>query len=119
LSPEEKKVYNLLGITTKSGKLVSGEFSTEKAVKEHKAALVVVAEDASDNTKKMFTNMCTYYKVPIYYFGIKDDLGHAMGKEFRASLAVLDKGLADAIEKQLKMMQDRIGGSMYGQNEDI
>jgi hypothetical protein len=42
-----------------------------------------------------------------------------MGKEFRASLAVLDKGLADAIEKQLKMMQDRNGGSMYGQNEDI
>jgi hypothetical protein len=28
-----------------------------------------------------------------------------MGKEFRASLAVFDKGLADAIEKQLKMMQ--------------
>jgi ribosomal protein L7Ae-like RNA K-turn-binding protein len=119
LNPEEKKVFNLLGIATKSRKLVSSEFSTEKAVKEHKAALVVVADDASDNTKKMFTNMCTYYKVPIYFFGMKDDLGHAMGKEFRASLAVLDKGLADAIDKQLKMMQDRNGGSKYGQNEDI
>jgi ribosomal protein L7Ae-like RNA K-turn-binding protein len=74
-------------------------------VKEHKAALVIVAEDASDNTKKMFTNMCTYYKVPIYFFGEKTELGHAMGKEFRASLAVLDRGLADAIEKQLKMIQ--------------
>ena len=119
MNPEEKKVYNLLGITTKSGKLVSGEFSTEKAVKEHKAVLVMVAEDASDNTKKMFTNMCTYYKVPIYFFGIKDDLGHAMGKEFRASLAVLDKGLADAIDKQLNMMQERCGGSKYGENENI
>jgi ribosomal protein L7Ae-like RNA K-turn-binding protein len=74
-------------------------------VKEHRASLVIVAEDSSDNTKKMFTNMCTYYKVPIYFFGEKDKLGHAMGKEIRASLAVLDKGLADAIEKQLKMMQ--------------
>jgi ribosomal protein L7Ae-like RNA K-turn-binding protein len=119
LNPEEKKVFNLFGIATKSRKLVSGEFSTEKAVKEKKAALVIVAEDASDNTKKMFTNMCTYYNVPIYFFGIKDDLGHAMGKEFRASLAVLDKGLADAIDKQLKMMQDRSGGSKYGENEDI
>jgi ribosomal protein L7Ae-like RNA K-turn-binding protein len=105
LNPETKKVYNLIGIATKSRNLVSGEFSTEKAVKEHRASLVIVAEDSSDNTKKMFTNMCTYYKVPIYFFGEKDKLGHAMGKEIRASLAVLDKGLADAIEKQLKMMQ--------------
>jgi ribosomal protein L7Ae-like RNA K-turn-binding protein len=88
----------------KSGNVVSGEFSTEKAVKEKKAVLVIVAADASDNTKKMFTNMCTYYKVPIYFFGEKDELGHAMGKEFRASLALLDKGLADAIVKQLNMV---------------
>jgi ribosomal protein L7Ae-like RNA K-turn-binding protein len=105
LSLETKKIFNLFGIATKSRNVVSGEFSTEKAVKEHKAALVIVADDASDNTKKMFTNMCTYYKVPIYFFGEKTELGHAMGKEFRASLAVLDKGLADAIEKQLKMIQ--------------
>jgi ribosomal protein L7Ae-like RNA K-turn-binding protein len=98
-------VYNLLGIATKSRNTASGEFSTEKAVKERKAALVMVAEDASDNTKKMFTNMCTYYNVPIYFFGKKDDLGHAIGKEIRASLAVLDKGLADAIEKILKVVQ--------------
>lgn len=56
----EKKVLSLLGLSAKSGNLVSGEFSTEKAVKEHKAALVVVAEDASDNTKKSFSNMCAY-----------------------------------------------------------
>ncbi len=105
MNPENKKVYNLLGIATKSRNTASGEFSTEKAVKERKAALVMVAEDASDNTKKMFTNMCTYYNVPIYFFGKKDDLGHAIGKEIRASLAVLDKGLADAIEKILKVVQ--------------
>ncbi|MBH1942305.1 ribosomal L7Ae/L30e/S12e/Gadd45 family protein [Mobilitalea sibirica] len=105
MNPENKKIFNLIGLATKARNLVSGEFSTEKAVKGHNAALVIVAEDASDNTKKMFTNMCTYYKVPIYFFGEKTELGHAMGKEFRASLAVLDKGMADAIEKQLKMMQ--------------
>ncbi len=119
MNPEEKKVFNLLGIATKSRNLASGEFSTEKAVKEHKAALVIVAKDASDNTKKMFTNMCTYYNVPIYLFGEKNDLGHAMGKEFRASLAVFDKGLADAIEKILKMMQGENGGSKYGKNENL
>ncbi|MDI9509448.1 MAG: 50S ribosomal protein L7ae [Clostridiales bacterium] len=99
-----KKVFSLIGIAQKSNNIASGEFLTEKAVKEHKAALVIVAEDASNNTKKMFTNMCTYYKVPIYFFGLKTELGHWTGKEIRASLALLDKGLADAIDKQLKMM---------------
>lgn len=98
----KKKVFSYIGLATKSGKIASGEFSTEKAVKEGKAWLVLVAEDASNNTKKMFTNMCTYYQVPIYFFGEKTELGHAMGKEFRASLALTDKGLADAIVKQLK-----------------
>ena len=99
-----KKLFSLIGIAQKSNNIASGEFLTEKAVKEHKAALVIVAEDASNNTKKMFTNMCTYYKVPIYFFGLKTELGHWTGKEIRASLALLDKGLADAIDKQLKMM---------------
>lgn len=103
MNPAEKKVFSLLGIAMKSGNIASGEFSTEKAVKEHRAALVIVAADASDNTKKMFTNMCTYYKVPICFLGDKTVLGHAIGKEYRASMAVLDKGLADAIMTQLKM----------------
>ncbi|WP_432628788.1 L7Ae/L30e/S12e/Gadd45 family ribosomal protein [Brotaphodocola sp.] len=96
-----QKILNLIGLATKAGKTASGEFSTEKAVKTGKARLVLVSEEASENTKKMFSDMCTYYKVPICYFGSKDELGHAMGKEMRASLAVTDTGLAGAIQKQM------------------
>lgn len=96
-----KKALNLLGIATKAGKTASGEFMTEKAVKEGRAFLVLVSEEASVNTKKMFTNMCTYYKVPLYFFGTKEELGHSMGREMRASAAVLDSGLAKALVKQL------------------
>ena len=117
-SKAKNKFLSYIGIATKARKTVSGEFSTEKAVKEHKAQLVIVATDASDNTKKMFTNMCTYYKVPINFFGDKSELGHAMGKEFRASLAMLDKGLADAAVKQLKIGMES-GGSKYVENENI
>ena len=104
-----QKALNLIGLATKAGKTASGEFSTEKAIKTGKAHLVVVSEEASDNTKKMFMNMCTYYKVPICYFGGKGELGHAMGKELRASLAVVDEGFARAIVKQM----NTIGGSEY------
>ncbi len=102
----EKKVFSYVGLAAKAGKLACGEFMTEKAVKEGKAKLVIIAEDASNNTKKMFTNMCTYYKVPIYFFGEKTKLGHAIGKEFRASLVLLDQGLADVVEKQLNTIKD-------------
>jgi ribosomal protein L7Ae-like RNA K-turn-binding protein len=44
----------------KAGKVASGEFMTEKAVKTSMAHLVIVAEDASANTKKMFSDMCTF-----------------------------------------------------------
>ena len=95
------KILSLIGLATKAGKTSSGEFSTEKAVKEGKACMVIVSEESSDNTKKKFQNMCTFYEVPIYLYGTKEELGSAMGKEFRASLSINDQGLADAIEKLL------------------
>ena len=92
---------SMLGLATKAGKVASGEFMTENAVKSGIASLVIVAEDASENTKKKFQNMCEFYETPIRVYGIKDDLGHAMGKEFRASLAITDEGLAKAILKKM------------------
>ena len=68
-----KKVLNLLGLATRAGKTASGEFMTEKAIKSGKAYLVIVSEEASDNTKKMFENSCAYYKVPVYQFGMKEE----------------------------------------------
>ena len=50
----KKKIFSLIGLATRARKTVSGEFATEKAVKSFKACLVIVAEDASDNTKKLF-----------------------------------------------------------------
>lgn len=95
------KILSLLGIAAKAGKVASGEFQTERAVKSHKAYLAVVAKDASENTRKMFQNMCEYYKVPIVFYGDKESIGHAIGREFRASLAVTDEGLAKAVQKKL------------------
>lgn len=98
----QNKILSLISLATKAGKTASGEFCTEKEVKTGRAALVIVAADASDNTKKKFQNMCDYYEVPICFYKDKDTLGHAMGKEFRASLAILDEGFAKGIMKQLK-----------------
>lgn len=99
---KQDKILALIGLATKAGRTVSGEFMTEREIKTGRAALVIVAEDSSENTKKKFRDMCEFYKVAICFYGDKDTLGHAMGKEFRASLAVLDEGFAKGIQKQLR-----------------
>ena len=93
------RMLSMIGLATKAGKVASGEFSTERAIKSHKATMVIVANDASDNTKKKFTDMCSWYKVPIIFAGTKESIGKAMGKEIRASFALLDSGFADMIQK--------------------
>ena len=111
------KIYSLLGLAVRSRNAVSGSFATEKAVKSGRAAMVIVSKDASDNTVKMFRNMCSFYGAPIFRYGKKEELGHAMGKEERAVLAVTDEGFARYIKKQLEAVEQEDGGSEHGENE--
>lgn len=99
----QDKGLSMLGLAQKAGKTVSGEFSVEKAVKSQTAYLVIVAEDASDNTKKQFADMCRFYRCEIVFYGTKEQLGAAIGKEFRASVAVLDEHLALAIKSKFNL----------------
>ena len=101
-NPADKKILSMFGLAARAGRIASGEFQTETAVKEGTAQLVIVAEDASDNTKKLFHDKCSFYKVPVITFGTKEELGHAIGKEFRASLAILDEGFANAVMKKIE-----------------
>lgn len=96
------KVYSMIGIAEKAGKVVSGEFSTEKAIKGKKACLVILASDASENTRKHFSDMCAWRNIPVFRYGKKEELGHAVGKEMRVNLAITDKGLADSIRKRIE-----------------
>ncbi len=99
--PNKDRVLSMLGLATRSRNVVSGGFATEEAVKRGKAYLVIIAEDASDNTRKKYSNMCEFYEVPCVYYSVKAILGHAIGKEERSCLAVTDQGFADSIQKHL------------------
>ena len=101
------KVLSFLGLAAKAGKVISGEFMTAKAVKEGSAYLVIIPLDASDNTKKKFRNMCDYYQVPIHFYGDKTSLGNAIGKEFRASVGVIDQGFASGLIDKMVMESGR------------
>lgn len=99
--PGRDKVLSMLGLAARSRNVVSGGFATEQAVKCGKARLVIIAEDASGNTRKKYSNMCEFYEVPCAFHGMKAVLGHSMGKDERSVLAVTDEGFADSIRKHL------------------
>ncbi len=116
---KQSKVLSLLGLAARGRNLVSGEFQTETAVKSGTAMLVIVAEDASANTKKLFTDKCAYYEVPVLEYSTKVQLGRAIGKDLRSSLAVCDGGLAQSIQKAIELEREamKLGGSEHGENE--
>lgn len=99
-------VLSLLGLSARAGKCKSGEFQVESSVKAGHAFLVILASDASNGSKKSYTDMCKYYKVPIYEYATKDELGHAIGKEERAAVAILDEGFAKGIIKKVTTMEE-------------
>ena len=71
---KSSKALSLVSLATKAGKTASGEFCTEKEVKTGMAELVIVAEDVSDNIKKKFKNMCNFYEMLMFFYGVNDTL---------------------------------------------
>ena len=97
----KNKILSMIGLSAKSGSLVSGEFAVERAIKSGGTYLVIIASDASDNTKKKFRDMCNYRNVPILEYGKKEELGKVLGKEFRASIAILNENFAKGIRDKI------------------
>lgn len=95
------KIYGLLGLCQRAGKCKSGEFAVEKSIKSGKSFLVIIPDDASDNTKKKFKNMTTYRSVPYQELGTKETLGHQLGRSERSSISIEDQGFAQAMIKYI------------------
>lgn len=90
---------SMVSLAMKAGKVLSGEFSVEKGLKEGQVVLCIVAEDASDNTKKKFRNMCNYRSIDIIVLSDKEQLGRTIGRQQRATLGITDEGFKKGILK--------------------
>ena len=98
----KEKVFGMLGLARRAGKIIFGSDAAEKAVRGGRAQLVIMAEDASDRTKKLMGNKCKSFSVPLYVFSNAGELGNKIGKSDMSVLAVSDKNFASAIENLLK-----------------
>ncbi|MBD7907090.1 YlxQ family RNA-binding protein [Sporosarcina gallistercoris] len=97
----ETKIYQLLGLAARARKLTTGEELVVSEVRAQSAKLVILSEDASDNTNKKLSDKCNSYNVEKHVFGSREALGHAIGKESRVVLAVTDSGFAKKLSSLL------------------
>ena len=89
-----QKWISLVGLANRAGKIISGEELSVKEIRNGKAKLVLLSADASANTTKKITDKCKSYQVPVKIVGNREILGHAIGKDARVVISILDSGFA-------------------------
>lgn len=93
----KNNVLSLLSLCQRAGRLQAGEFLCERVIKSKKVELLIIAQDASQNTKDKFMSNCDYYGIPYRIFSDKETLGKVIGKGLRATIAITDNGFAKSI----------------------
>ena len=100
------KIYGLLGICAKAGKLTVGTEAVIESVLKNQIELVIIAEDTSQKTKQKIENICKEKNVAVKNFGTIFDNSKAIGKVNKAIIGIKDKNLAKA------MLEKICGGEM-------
>lgn len=92
------QVLSLLGLAMRARKIATGEELVISEIRRKHAKLVIISNDASENTKKTIMNKCNSYGVPCVEFESRYMLGYAIGKAERVSIAILDGGFAKKMQ---------------------
>ena len=109
------KAYSMLGLANKAGMLVTGEDAVRYNIRNGKVKLAIVSEDASDNTKKRFTNSAAFYKVPLITWGLKEELGNSIGKSERSVLGITDENFSKNFKEKVTaevIKNEKPGGAL-------
>ncbi|MEG2003349.1 MAG: ribosomal L7Ae/L30e/S12e/Gadd45 family protein [Clostridia bacterium] len=106
------KVLSCLGLAKKAGKLSVGTASTLDEIKNKKALLVILASDASDNTKKLITDKAKFRSIPYQELDCTcSEMGDALGKTACACAAITDKSFV----KMFEQAKNKSGGNTIWQ----
>lgn len=115
-------ILGLIGLATKARKTITGSEACELAIKSGKANLVILAIDASENTKKPIIRSCEYNETDIREFANKEDLGRYTGKSIRAIVVITDPGFAKRMIELIDNMNNNepglVGDKIMIKDED-
>ena len=121
MSEQSNKIFTYLSVAQKAGKVVSGEKAVISALKKNRVKSVLLAENASERTKRVFKQYCIAKAIPIIEYGSKEKLGQVIGKLPRAVIAIIDEHFAQIILEQSNQcgQEGKIRGNLCGENTRI
>ncbi len=93
----QQKLMSILGLAQKAGKVASGDFAVQGAIKSGKAKLLIIAADTSESTKKEYQYLAASRNIESYCVLSKEQLGGAIGKAMRAAVVITDAGFIKPI----------------------
>lgn len=93
MRPEQKQL-NMLGLAQRASELISGDEMVEKALKNHRIHLILLANDASLATQNRYQKLTQLYQVPMIQTFSKYEISHAIGKS-RTICGITNKGMAN------------------------
>ncbi len=99
-----RKLLSMLGIGRKAGLIVSGEMGCVQSLNEGKSKLLIIASDASYNTKNKFQGLCSKKNVKYVEAGLKEELGASIGKGLTSVISVNDEAFSQALVKIIDMI---------------
>jgi ribosomal protein L7Ae-like RNA K-turn-binding protein len=91
------KIYSMLGIARKGGKISIGYDVTCIDVQKNKSMLVMIASDASEKTKKNIIYVCDKYNGKYIEYGEKELLGQCLGKKMVSVLSINDENIVSYV----------------------
>ena len=103
----DDKVLRYMGFARKAGSLVSGVNTCTYTMNKGKAALVILAEDISENSEKKIMKEIRKSGADFVKYGQKADLSHAVGQAERSVFAITDDQFAKTILNEIMRENDK------------
>ena len=97
----QQQLVNLIGLTQRAGKVISGEELVIKSIQKQEARLVFLANDAGHNLTKKLTDKSKYYQIEVSTVLNTLELSMAIGKP-RKAIAIVDAGFS----KKMRTLMD-------------
>jgi Ribosomal protein HS6-type (S12/L30/L7a) len=95
----KNKVYGLLGLCSKAGKVIVGTDVCVENIKNKKVKLIILANDTSEKSKEKIKFLCVENEVEVIEYGDIEQLSRSVGKINKAVIGIKDKNFAIEIKK--------------------
>jgi ribosomal protein L7Ae-like RNA K-turn-binding protein len=109
------RAFELLGLAQRAGAVERGVDATRRAIRDGRARLVLIADDASAAQLKKITGLLEHRPVPSRPAGGQDELGAALGAPPLSAVAITRQDFAEPMLRHLSGEPERLDQASGGQ----